>query len=178
MTQSELFSVNYLILYLHLCVCVCVCVCLCVCVCVNAIVALGLLQALVEIGDHIATCLLEYRSEEKIAEWRTYVYSTNACEQDITLPSSHCSNLWVFVSKFTSVSAQKLHKMYKKAKRETEKHQASNHPALSPSRSMVGELQSVYCIHLPQQPSMMPVKKRYLDMATHASQHNDSKSHR
>ena len=41
--------------------------------CVNAIVALGLLQALVEIGDHIATCLLEYRSEEKIAEWRTYV---------------------------------------------------------------------------------------------------------
>ena len=29
----------------------------------------------------------------------------------------HCSNLWIFVSKFTSASAGKLYKIYRKAKK-------------------------------------------------------------
>ena len=33
------------------------------------------------------------------------------------------SNLWVFVSKFTSFSPQKLHKVYKKAKKDSEQYQ-------------------------------------------------------
>ena len=53
------------------------------------------LQALVEIGDHIQSCLSEFKSED---EGRT--------------------NLWIFVSKFTEDTSEQLQKLYKRAKKE------------------------------------------------------------
>lgn len=84
-------------------------------------------KVIVEIGDHINACLAECVSEEEGAELR--------------------ANLWVFVSKFTPATPQKLHKVYRKTKRETEKHQA-----------------------------MMPVKKRYLEAVSHDQHQHRSHS--
>ena len=53
------------------------------------------LQALVEIGDHIQSCLSEFKSED---DART--------------------NLWIFVSKFTKDTSEQLQKLYKRAKKE------------------------------------------------------------
>lgn len=48
-----------------------------------------------EIGDHIQSCLSEFKSED---EGRT--------------------NLWIFVSKFTEDTSEQLQKLYKRAKKE------------------------------------------------------------
>lgn len=48
---------------------------------------------LCQIGDHINTCLAEYKTAEQVSEWK--------------------SNLWYFASKFTNFKAKKLYKMYK-----------------------------------------------------------------
>ncbi|CAO1351026.1 unnamed protein product [Diamesa hyperborea] len=53
-------------------------------------------ECLMCIGNRINECLLEYKEDSKIKEWR--------------------SNLWYFVSKFTEDNAQKLFKMYKHEK--------------------------------------------------------------
>lgn len=52
-------------------------------------------NCLVQIGNQINTCLLEYKDPEQVKEWR--------------------SNLWYFVSKFTEFDAKKLYKLYKHA---------------------------------------------------------------
>lgn len=57
-------------------------------------------QCLLQIGNQINTCLLEYKDSEQIKEWR--------------------SNLWYFVSKFTEFDAKKLYKLYKHATRKGE----------------------------------------------------------
>lgn len=48
---------------------------------------------LYQIGNHINTCLAEYRDPEQASEWK--------------------SNLWYFASKFTNFKAKKLYRMYK-----------------------------------------------------------------
>ena len=53
-------------------------------------------ECLMCIGNRINECLIEYKEDSKIKEWR--------------------SNLWYFVSKFTEDNAQKLFKMYKSEK--------------------------------------------------------------
>ncbi|KAL6439111.1 hypothetical protein ACFW04_003822 [Cataglyphis niger] len=50
-------------------------------------------RCLYQIGNHINTCLTEYRNPEQISEWK--------------------SNLWYFASKFTNFKAKKLYRMYK-----------------------------------------------------------------
>ncbi|XP_070517444.1 chromodomain-helicase-DNA-binding protein 1 isoform X3 [Cardiocondyla obscurior] len=50
-------------------------------------------RCLLQIGDHINTCLTEYKSSEQVSEWK--------------------SNLWYFASKFTNFKAKKLYKIYK-----------------------------------------------------------------
>ena len=249
--------------------------------------SLVLLQALVEIGDHIATCLLEYKSEEKITEWRTYVQHQWSTNKELpSLPPSSATSGCLCPSSPQSRLRSSTRCTRKPRERQRSTWQVFTlpshphpplspspspltltlpshpHPPLSPSPSpltlpshpppspsplapltltlpshpppspsplltlplssspltlprpplspshltlpshpplspslltlpshpplspslltlpshlTVGD---VYFIHHPQQPAMMPVKKRYLDMAAHASQHNDSKSHR
>jgi len=48
---------------------------------------------LCQIGNHISTCLGEYKDPEQVGEWK--------------------SNLWYFASKFTNFKAKKLYKIYK-----------------------------------------------------------------
>ncbi|XP_029169357.1 chromodomain-helicase-DNA-binding protein 1 isoform X7 [Nylanderia fulva] len=48
---------------------------------------------LYQIGNHINTCLTEYKNPEQVSEWK--------------------SNLWYFASKFTNFKARKLYKMFK-----------------------------------------------------------------
>jgi len=48
---------------------------------------------LFQIGNHINTCLAEYKTPEQISEWK--------------------SNLWYFTSKFTNFKAKKLYRLYK-----------------------------------------------------------------
>ncbi|RLU23404.1 hypothetical protein DMN91_003608 [Ooceraea biroi] len=50
-------------------------------------------RCLYQIGNHINTCLTEYRDPEQAGEWK--------------------SNLWYFASKFTNFKAKKLYRMYK-----------------------------------------------------------------
>lgn len=50
-------------------------------------------RSLYQIGNHIDTCLAEYKTSEQIKEWK--------------------SNLWYFASKFTTFKAKKLYRMYK-----------------------------------------------------------------
>lgn len=51
-------------------------------------------RCLFQIGNHINTCLAEYKNNEHaINEWK--------------------SNLWYFASKFTNFKAKKLYRMYK-----------------------------------------------------------------
>ncbi|KAL6265265.1 hypothetical protein P5V15_002045 [Pogonomyrmex californicus] len=50
-------------------------------------------RCLYQIGNHINTCLAEYKNPEQISEWK--------------------SNLWYFASKFTNFKAKKLYRMYK-----------------------------------------------------------------
>ncbi|XP_018355978.1 PREDICTED: chromodomain-helicase-DNA-binding protein 1 isoform X2 [Trachymyrmex septentrionalis] len=50
-------------------------------------------RSLYQIGNHIDTCLAEYKTPEQSKEWK--------------------SNLWYFASKFTTFKAKKLYKMYK-----------------------------------------------------------------
>ncbi|XP_014289519.1 chromodomain-helicase-DNA-binding protein 1 [Halyomorpha halys] len=52
-------------------------------------------QCLVQIGDQINKCLMEYKDSDTIKQWR--------------------SNLWYFVSKFTEYDPKKLYKLYKHA---------------------------------------------------------------
>ena len=54
-----------------------------------------IIQALVEIGDYVQGCLSEFKSEE-----------------------DGRYNLWLFVSKFTEDTPDKLQKLYKRAKKE------------------------------------------------------------
>ncbi|TGZ51023.1 Chromodomain-helicase-DNA-binding protein 1 [Temnothorax longispinosus] len=53
-------------------------------------------RCLFQIGNHITTCLAEYKSPEQANEWK--------------------GNLWYFASKFTNFKAKKLYKMYKNLK--------------------------------------------------------------
>jgi len=50
-------------------------------------------RCLFQIGNHINTCLTEYKTSEQVSEWK--------------------SNLWYFASKFTYFKAKKLYRMYK-----------------------------------------------------------------
>lgn len=50
-------------------------------------------RCLFQIGNHINTCLTEYKTPEQVGEWK--------------------SNLWYFASKFTNFKAKKLYRMYK-----------------------------------------------------------------
>lgn len=50
-------------------------------------------RCLFQIGNHINTCLAEYKTPEQVSEWK--------------------SNLWYFASKFTNFKPKKLYRMYK-----------------------------------------------------------------
>lgn len=50
-------------------------------------------RCLFQIGNHIQTCLEEYKERDQIEEWK--------------------SHLWDFASKFTNFKAKKLYRMYK-----------------------------------------------------------------
>ncbi|XP_036148623.1 chromodomain-helicase-DNA-binding protein 1 isoform X3 [Monomorium pharaonis] len=50
-------------------------------------------RCLFQIGNHINTCLAEYKTAEQVSEWK--------------------GNLWYFASKFTNFKAKKLYRMYK-----------------------------------------------------------------
>ncbi|CAE1322927.1 CHD2 [Acanthosepion pharaonis] len=75
-------------------------------------------QCLLKIGDRIHECLAEYNNPDKIKEWRNY--------------------LWIFVSEFTDLSANKLYKLYRTAakRRENEQEQKEKHPKFSESQHL------------------------------------------
>ncbi|CAK8697940.1 unnamed protein product [Clavelina lepadiformis] len=63
-------------------------------------------RCLLQIGDRVMECLREFPDPELIRLWR--------------------KNLWIFVSKFTEFNAEKLHKMYKAAKRREHERKGDN----------------------------------------------------
>ncbi|XP_017774812.1 PREDICTED: chromodomain-helicase-DNA-binding protein 1 isoform X2 [Nicrophorus vespilloides] len=78
---------------------------------------------LLQIGEQINTCLIQYSDQDKVKEWR--------------------SNLWYFVSKFTEYDSKKLYKLYKRAcKKSTEKKNDSDKPGSSKEKDKEREKDS------------------------------------
>ena len=72
-------------------------------------------EILEEIGDHITASLDTYHLEDS-SLWKTYVH-ISMCMAHLFSSPSILRNLWIFVSKFTKATPQKLRRIYKKAKK-------------------------------------------------------------
>ena len=117
-----------------------------------------LTQCLIAIGDHIRDrAASDYPDAAKCQEWKRQAPHTHPHTHSSLLPPSHpdpppCSNMWVFVAKFTSKTAQKLHKLYKHAKRGLEEPHHADSPSPTPEEDHTLKGREV-CLDVTQHPS-------------------------
>ena len=82
-------------------------------------------RAVVEIGEHISSSLLQWTHLEDRAQWKRYSLSPPPPPPHThTHTHTHCGrNLWIFVSKFSCSGAHVMYRLYRKWRVDTSRKQ-------------------------------------------------------